>query len=192
MPSPNLIPSLRPQCNMILVSERPLLFTIKYFSSFSCQIPCHSLFHTDRLCNRDFSKLFTPKIFRIWNTDLNTVCNPRSPRLPANLPWVQVKRWFYVLLLKSINGMSIYMKHSGESPPGQVEVIGESRKVGLNFGWILKSPWKLKNNTVPRPHPRIIRSPRVGPRHPYFLNYPGWVHVQPTLRSTDLGGVKCT
>lgn len=89
---------------------------------------------------------FTPGIFIVWSIDLNSVRKPGPPQLAASLPWFQVKPGLCFLLLQCITAcLPIYRVNSNHYlGRWRSEVTG----VGLNFGWILKSPWELKNNPV--------------------------------------------
>lgn len=105
----------------------------------------------------------------------------QSTRFQVN-PWL-----FFLLLIYQGRACLFIRKTLITTQPG-----GGCRGAGLNFGWILKSPWELKNDPVPEPHTRIITLDPWGGSQVSFFELPRWFRAQPTLRSIDIGGMKCT
>lgn len=177
MPSPHLIPSLEtmPQYDSCVRAPSSVHYQVFQFLQVWDSTVIH-LFHIvffepaffQVLSSKTFQSLeYWPDLcMQIWVT---ITCSQST--------WFQVKPWLYFLLLQPISGMPVYRINSNHYLARWRKWITgfQSRRVGLNFGWILQSPWELKNHQVPGPHPRKIKLELlgVGPRHHSFLNYTG-------------------
>lgn len=160
------------------MSEHPLLFTIKYFSPSRYEITLlFTYFTLSSLCQYFFKSF---KHFRIWEYWSDICMQIWITITCASLPLFQAKPWLYFLLLQAIRDMLVYRINPNHYLARWKSWITgfQSRGVGLNFGWILRSPWELKNHPVSGPHPRKIKweLPGWGPRHHSLFKLPKWFH----------------